>query len=683
MKLNESSATSNSNFTEKQRITATIDNPVKILRMFTKDLYKKPLQTAIQEYINNAKDAHTMANKDTSSIEIIAPTMANQNVIIKDYGVGLSQDDIINVFSRITASNKDHSNLFNGGFGIGSKSWFAVNPNFFVTSTFNGKRSYYEISFTDNIYIDLLDEEECDEINGVEVSLPLANKEQIKESHAAIKRAIRFWSKRPKLFNLEMKPLEFIYENETFRLLSLDNTGEPLIVTLGETQYSINDFDHLPDFFKYTQNCSIELKLKVGEFQLKNGQEVGPDRENFVLEMEEKILQKYNAVANYIPLMLQDLITKTDDLQLIHSILKTPCVKMSTYNFTYRGLDVQLSSRHSEATPSILKYKGIWNWHSQSESYLQLSKKFMIIITGKNKHIKSNYRFISKEVCDKNSKLKGIYFTETLSGTEKTLLQEFVEIKRFKELNIKLPEEKTVKKNESVTVLEHMHFDAGNGNSPYKRKMKVSQLDKKIKIISESHANSKLPNEDITLMHKIQILKKPYTLVPDRVIDILLKNKFKEFDIPSLIKEYNSHLKKSEIKAEKERQALVAVAKTEKIQNRLQWYNLINFLELLEENRYLKIGKSELQYNLHEVFNNELTKEFYELNIEKFRRINDLKNKFSAVLPFTEENFPQKEQHIDFIENLIDNHPLLWRGISSHSFNEFKEELKILAKNIK
>lgn len=44
MKFKESNARFKTNMKESKRIVASIGNPVKMLKMFTKDLYKNPIQ---------------------------------------------------------------------------------------------------------------------------------------------------------------------------------------------------------------------------------------------------------------------------------------------------------------------------------------------------------------------------------------------------------------------------------------------------------------------------------------------------------------------------------------------------------------------------------------------------------------------------------------------------------------
>jgi hypothetical protein len=350
------------NIKSSKVIQAKIGNPAKMLRMFTKDLYKHPLQTAIQEYINNAKDAHIMAKKDCSTIEITAPTIANQCVVIKDFGPGLSPDDIVNIFANITTSNKDDSDLFNGGFGIGSKSWFAVNNSFMVVSRYNKTKTYYTVNFNDKkgITISIDHEEKTNEKNGVEVILPLSNKNQIKNSHKAIARAINFWSVRPKVLNLEVKLIEFKERNEEYSIISVDSKESELMVTLGETMYSIKE---LPCYNKLIENeyCSglnVVIHFKVGEIETENSQEVGPDRESFSLscngDIYNRAISSYKKIVSNIKKELKTLDNAKDIQKMLSTkfILNSGIIS-SGYNHKLKcGLVVTFNS----GQPSLKDY---------------------------------------------------------------------------------------------------------------------------------------------------------------------------------------------------------------------------------------------------------------------------------------------------------------------------------------
>jgi hypothetical protein len=673
MKLNKNSIESKSNFKEKKRIIASIDNPVKMLRMFTKDLYKHPLQTSIQEYINNAKDAHIMAKKDCSAIEITAPTMANQNVIIKDFGLGLSPADIENVFARITASNKDTSDKFNGGFGIGSKSWFAINPSFYVVSTFNGTKTSYEISFTDNIYIDVQDEEETSEKNSVTVILPLANSNQIEDSVKSIKRAIKFWKVRPKLINFELGELPCVYDCKDFKIIAY--TGKPSIsVTLGETQYSINDFEKLRHIRYRCASYSIQIKFEVGEVKLKNSQEVGPDRENFALTMEEHVISKFNKIIMKMPSILKKIIKEEKNIERISKIVNLDEYPHESYSTTIDGLPMLFMRRN--LLPLDRKLKDSWLPHGRKSKagFIEIDPRTLLIKMPNIHDLKKHKRTISQQILDKEKKYNRVCFIEYSDGIDsvkEVAYKKFFTIKNYSEYNIKIPKslsEKLKENNPSVNILERGIIPtSSNRIKKYSanKKFKVDMLDKKIPIIESNNWRARSSSYG-SFRYSINVLQLQYYVVSTDTMKILLKRGFKELTVANVNlerKKFDRKQKTLMIKENKEKLTrLNTEAERTSTKNKLKWFNLVEYIYKQDSSK------------MHDVFLNIFQKYFSDDKIISnipsnkilpYRNLIDLKRKYLCLWRKSsfEKMFPQETEGLERIKSLIENNPLLMLAI--------------------
>lgn len=111
--------------------------------------YSDQILACIREYSTNAWDAHVEAGTTHLPIEVTTPTNGLLGIPllkIKDYGVGLSVDDIHEVYSQYGASTKRESNDFNGMLGIGCKAALSYTPQFTVTSVKNGTRVQVVVS---------------------------------------------------------------------------------------------------------------------------------------------------------------------------------------------------------------------------------------------------------------------------------------------------------------------------------------------------------------------------------------------------------------------------------------------------------------------------------------------------------------------------------------------------------
>src|SRR5690349_8174125 len=82
------------------------------------NLYSDKEMAVIREYSTNARDSHIEAGVDRP-IEVTTPSGLSFFLRIKDYGVGLSKEDIIKIYSKYGASTKRYTNKQGGMLGLG------------------------------------------------------------------------------------------------------------------------------------------------------------------------------------------------------------------------------------------------------------------------------------------------------------------------------------------------------------------------------------------------------------------------------------------------------------------------------------------------------------------------------------------------------------------------------------
>lgn len=119
------------------------ENVAHIFSILRNQLYSDKIGAIIREYITNAIDAHVEANVNRP-ISITVPSVFSNEFIVRDYGKGLSPEDIVEIFASYGASTKRQSNSFTGMLGIGSKSAFAYTNTFTIISRHNGVETLYQ-----------------------------------------------------------------------------------------------------------------------------------------------------------------------------------------------------------------------------------------------------------------------------------------------------------------------------------------------------------------------------------------------------------------------------------------------------------------------------------------------------------------------------------------------------------
>ena len=118
------------------------ENVAHIFSILRNQLYSDKIGAIIREYITNAIDAHVEANVDRP-ISVTLPSIFSHEFVVRDYGKGLSPEDMVKIFASYGASTKRESNSFTGMLGIGSKSAFSYTNSFTIISRYEGTETIY------------------------------------------------------------------------------------------------------------------------------------------------------------------------------------------------------------------------------------------------------------------------------------------------------------------------------------------------------------------------------------------------------------------------------------------------------------------------------------------------------------------------------------------------------------
>jgi HSP90 family molecular chaperone len=97
----------------------TIAQTSKMFKILSDSLYSDKVMAVIRELSTNAYDAHVAAG-NKNPFKVILPTQADPTFTVRDYGTGLSQKDMEELYTTYGASNKNDSNDFVGCLGLGS-----------------------------------------------------------------------------------------------------------------------------------------------------------------------------------------------------------------------------------------------------------------------------------------------------------------------------------------------------------------------------------------------------------------------------------------------------------------------------------------------------------------------------------------------------------------------------------
>lgn len=141
---------------KKFTITSTPD----AFRILSKGIYSDPITAVIRELGTNAVDGHMLRNNGIKAadgswivepvpgrhlepFDVNLPSRLNPIFSVRDYGSGLSESDVFDIYTTYFESTKRQSNDFNGSLGLGSKTPFAIVSSFTVTSFYCGTKTIY------------------------------------------------------------------------------------------------------------------------------------------------------------------------------------------------------------------------------------------------------------------------------------------------------------------------------------------------------------------------------------------------------------------------------------------------------------------------------------------------------------------------------------------------------------
>jgi hypothetical protein len=225
----------------------TIKNSSKMFHLLISGLYSNKIQSITREIWSNALDGHVQAGCADRPFEVSFPSVFDPTFRVRDFGVSLTHDQVMNLYTTVGESTKEDSNDYVGKWGLGSKSPFAYTDNFTVTVVLQGeKRLYSAVIGGDGVpTIHLMGTEQTDEENGVEVSFPVEKPDVRAFTDAAIRVSHGFAVKPVVKNNHSFKGwpmLDVLASGNDWTLArgSIEGYGERAYARMGCVLYPIN-----------------------------------------------------------------------------------------------------------------------------------------------------------------------------------------------------------------------------------------------------------------------------------------------------------------------------------------------------------------------------------------------------------------------------------------------------------
>ena len=318
---------------------------VNIMFSLLTKLYNDLPKIIVQEYITNARDAHREIGIEDRPIQITLPTYFTNELVIRDFGPGISPERIRTVFVHLGASTKRGNNSQTGGFGIGAKSAFCYTDSFNVDTFIDGTKYQYtfiKAGDTGKPQMIFIGEEPTIEENGTQITISVKSSD-INKVCANVYKLTQFWDVRPEIVNGDTfsgekyKDYEVIAEGTNYKFF---NGGSETYVVLDGIPYGFSYsavYDGWADREKYKaifDSNAFNFFFKTGEVS------ISPNREGLSYD-NETVVTIRKVVDEAIVEITENTQKHIDSIDNIHdakdAIARFSNLSMFTKGLTWRG----------------------------------------------------------------------------------------------------------------------------------------------------------------------------------------------------------------------------------------------------------------------------------------------------------------------------------------------------------
>lgn len=289
-----------------------IKNDKKLFYILSDALYQNKIMAVIRELSTNAVDAHKSIDKDNIPFDVYIISDYDESKCyfkIVDYGPGLSNDDVMTVYTTYCDSKKENIES-NGYFGLGSKSPFAYTSKFFVTSIYEGQKTIYVCMLNEEKIptINLISQEATSELSGLHIKVPIKGHKDYITFRDTATEIYSYFNIKPNVYDTESKqykqkiptiqyaiktPLYSITDDIKGNLIDKYSTSSKFKVVIGDIAYNLAITSEIVD-----TNNKLLFKLPIHLYFKCNEISVTPSRES--ISLDEKSIKAIKTRLNII-----------------------------------------------------------------------------------------------------------------------------------------------------------------------------------------------------------------------------------------------------------------------------------------------------------------------------------------------------------------------------------------------
>ena len=256
-----------------------IRNSAKAFNILSSGLYANKIRAIVRELSCNAVDSHVAAGKTDTPFDVHLPNQLEPWFAIRDYGTGLTHEQVTSIYTTYFESTKTDSNDYIGALGLGSKSPFSYTDNFTVTAIKDGKRGIYSAFINESGVpsIALMMTEDTTDPAGVEVKFSVNDRWDFSKFAEEARYVYTYFALRPVISgagNFAFRDVEYETKDIVPGVHSTSR-GHTSVAIMGNISYPIdvpNSEKNLGDLARLL-HCGLELHFAIGELDFQASRE--------------------------------------------------------------------------------------------------------------------------------------------------------------------------------------------------------------------------------------------------------------------------------------------------------------------------------------------------------------------------------------------------------------------------
>jgi len=341
---------------ERKAYTADAQTISDLSLLVSSKIYTDNVMAVIREISCNAYDANLDSNS-TIPFKVTLPCYSQGGspyIEWRDYGLGLSEEDVNSIFTNLVRSTKRNKKNPIGCFGVGSKSPFSYCNNFSVSSFQNGIVTHYSMQKDSSGFSFFkMGTSKTEEMNGLKIKVPVKYKD-IEEFRVKAIYYFSLWKEKdlPIIENLSEKikfRLVKVFEYNDFVIYKNEKESYDFTVLMGNVLYSVNRSEleqELKDF-DLSAYSGVTIEVPLGYFSPAISRESLDYNEYTISQFNKFFREAKEQVTSYLK-------NKIDDYPNFETAYRSILIlrKMGLVNedLEYKGFSLSSCSSFKERT---------------------------------------------------------------------------------------------------------------------------------------------------------------------------------------------------------------------------------------------------------------------------------------------------------------------------------------------